>query len=211
MTNTNTKPVLLVCGCRKYEEYLHAAIRRFDRPDYEVIGLLGGDTESFNAATRILTLPVPDTYEKLPIKIHAAFAWVHENRPGVGVFKTDDDMTFDMDALVATVGANTQIPYWGITASLCKASPIAPQRIMLRFEDTSLRPSHQTAAYSFGAGYWISTAALPLVVAAAADYANSFLEDVCTGFVMNRAGIMPHRIRFNHKEMPRNSELLTYK
>jgi hypothetical protein len=207
-----SRPILLVCGCRKYEEYLHAAIRRFDHPEYEVIGFLGGDKESFDPVTRILTLPTPDTYETLPTKLHAAFTWIQKFRPGTpGVFKTDDDMMFDMDAMVTTIIANTTIPYWGITASVCKAATISPERILNRFENTSLRPSHQTAAYSFGAGYWVSKDALPLIVAAAADYKASVLEDVCTGFVMNRAGIMPHRIRFPYKEVPRNPELLAQK
>lgn len=208
-----SKPILLICGCRKYEEYLHAAIKRMDRPEYEVIGILGGAIEtSFDAGARILALSVTDTYEALPTKLHAAYAWIHANRPdSPGIFKTDDDMIFDMDALVATVSANTEIPYWGVTASLCNAGPIAPDRIMNRFENTSLRPSHQTAAYCFGAGYWISKAALPVVVAAAEDYGSSALEDVCTGFVMNRVGVMPHRIRFGCSEMPRNSELLSLK
>jgi hypothetical protein len=205
-------PVLLICSCCKYEEYLHAAIRRFDCPEYEIIGLVGGDTESFDPMTRILTLPVPDTYEALPSKIHAAFAWIHSNRPGtVGVFKTDDDMLFDIEALVSNINANTETPYWGVQIGVCTAGAIAEKRIKARFIDTSLRPSHQKAAYCYGWGYWISMAALPVIVAAATDYKTSFLEDVCTGFVMNRVGVAPVCIRFPYKEMPRTPELLTYK
>jgi len=212
MPEIKSNPVVLICGCRKYEEYLHAAIKRMVRPEYEVIGLLGGDKESFDANTRILTLPVPDTYEALPTKIHAAFAWIHSNRPHtVGVFKTDDDMLFHMDALVSALLANIEKPYWGVAVSTCSEGAISEQRINLRFADTHLRPTHQKAIYCFGWGYWISKAALPILVAAATDYKTSFLEDVCTGFVMNRVGIAPIRTVFPYKEMPRIPELLAYK
>lgn len=209
-----SRPVVLVCGCQKYETYLHAALRRFDRPDFELIGILGSSSEkaTFNPTTKILCLPVPDTYEALPTKIHAAFAWISENRPGIpGVFKTDDDMIFDMNALVPTILTNMANPYWGVAAGVCQEGSIHETRIQVRFDDKTLRPSHQRAAYCFGWGYWISAAALPLIVAAEAEYKSSFLEDVCTGYVMNQARINPTRIRFPYKEMPRTPELLTLK
>jgi len=205
------KPILLLCGCRKYEEYLHAAIRRMQRAEYEIIAIVGSPDEkpSFNEGTRILTLPVPDTYEALPSKIHAAFSWIAKERPGIpGVFKTDDDMVFDMDALVATIRDHCARPYWGVAAGVCKESCIDAGRIQARFVDKTLSPSHQSASYCFGWGYWISAAALPFIVDAGADYASSYLEDVCTGFVLNRAKIMPVRIRFPYKEMPRDPQLL---
>lgn len=205
---------MLVCGCKKYEEYLHAALRRFERPEFEVIGLLGDSDEpaSLDPTTKILHLPVPDTYEALPTKIHAAFAWVTANRPGIpGVFKTDDDMLFDMSVLVPTILSYVVNPYWGVAAGVCQEGAISDSRISLRFVDKSLRPSHQAASYCFGWGYWISAAALPLIVAAEAEYKSSFLEDVCTGYVLNQVHIYPSRIRLPYKEMPRTPELLTLK
>lgn len=208
------RPILLICGCRKYEEYLHAAIQRFDRPDFELIGLLGGKEgpATLDPTSRILSLPVPDIYEALPTKIHAAFAWIAANRPGIpGVFKTDDDVVFDMNALTPTILANTERPYWGVMLGVSQAGPIRPERIEARFVDTSLRPSHPSAAYCFGWGYWISAAVLPLIVAAEATYTSSFLEDICTGYVLNTAKLMPTRIRVPYKEMQRTPELLTLK
>lgn len=213
-----TKPIILICGCRKYEEYLHAAIRRFanrNNSDFEIIGILGGqNTEEpvLDPVTRILQLPVTDTYEALPSKIHAAFTWIQREHPGIpGVFKTDDDMLFDVRAMVATISANIEKPYWGIAVDTCKPNPITEWRINERFMDKTLRPSHQGATYCFGWGYWISAATIPLIVEAAADYRSSVLEDVCTGFVLNRAGIIPERIPFPYKEMPRTTKLLLLK
>jgi len=209
------RPILLICGCRKYEEYLRAAIQRFDRPDFELIGILGSSSESpavFDSTSRILSLPVPDTYEALPTKLHAGFAWIAANRPGIpGVFKTDDDIVFEIDALTSSILANTARPYWGAMVGVSQAGPIRQERIDVRFVDTTLRPSHQSAAYCFGLGYWISAAALPLIVAAEATYKTSYLEDICTGYVLNTSKIMPTRVRIPYKEIPRTPELLTLK
>jgi hypothetical protein len=204
------KPVLLICGCRKYEEYLHAAIRRMTRPEWEVIGLLGGaETTTFDADTRILTVATPDTYERLPKKLHAAYSWITVNRPGIpGIFKTDEDLLFDMSALVTAIREYATTPYWGVTSSVCHAAPVHPGRIQQRFEDKTLTPVHQTAVYCFGAGYWLSATVLPRIVEAAADYDGSALEDVCTGYVMNRAGWQPKRIPVVWQEVPRAPNLL---
>jgi hypothetical protein len=201
----------LICGCRKYEEYLHAAIKRFDRPEWEIIGIRGGqEPTAYDPATRILTLEAADTYEALPAKLHAAYAWIHANRPGIpGIYKTDDDMLYDIPLLAKTLLENLERPYWGVTASICQAAPVNAARIQDRFEDKTLRPTHQTAVYCFGAGYWMNAAVLPSIVAAADDFKASALEDVCTGHVLNRGGWMPTRIRIPCQEHPRNSQLLS--
>jgi hypothetical protein len=203
-------PVLLICGCRKYEEYLHAAIRRMTRPEWTVIGILGGGAVTgFDEVTRVLTLAVPDTYETLPTKIHAACTWIYENHPGIpGIFKTDDDMLFDIPALVAAVATHAAKPYWGIVKGMCHAAPVNPLRIAHRFVDTTLKPSHQSAIYCYGGGYWLSAAVLPIVVAAASTYASSSLEDVCTGFVLNSAKIFPDKIAVPSQEGIRGPQLL---
>jgi hypothetical protein len=208
------KPILLICGCRKYEEYLHAAIRRMTRPEWEIVGVIGGGQgePAFNPRTHILTLPVPDTYEALPTKIHAAFTWIWTTKPGIpGIFKTDDDLVYNVDALVRAVLANTATPYWGIKAVACHTAPIIASRIADRFDDKTLTPTHQTAVYCIGHGYWLSATALEHALAARNDYITSYLEDVCTGFVMNRAGWKPVRIRIPAEEHPRTPQLLALK
>lgn len=206
-----SKPILLICGCRKYEEYLHAAIQRFDRPEWEIIGIRGGqEPTSYDPVTRVLTLEAADTYEALPAKLHAAYTWIHANRPGIpGIYKTDDDMLYNIPLLAKTVIDKTNLPYWGVTASICQAAQVNLARIQERFEDKTLRPTHQTAVYCFGAGYWLSAAVLPTIVAAADEYKASALEDVCTGYVLNRAGWTPARIRIPCQEHPRIPQLLS--
>jgi hypothetical protein len=207
------RPILLICGCRAHEPYLHAAIQRSLRPEWEVIGIIGGDTTTFNPETHVLQLAAPDTYEGLPTKLHAAYAWLADNRPDApGVFKTDDDIVFkSFDELVATVTSHAKETYWGLHRHQCRANYVNLARINARFNDTSLRPKHQTADYCFGAGYWLSAAALRIVAAAASDYRTSALEDVCTGHVLNRAGHAPAEIRLVWKEIPRIPALLNYR
>jgi Galactosyltransferase len=205
------KPVLLICSCRKYEKYLHAAIKRMARPEWEIIGILGGGTgpATFDDISRVLTLPSDDTYERLPSKMHAAFSWVWANRPGLpGIFKTDEDVLFDIPVLANTVVANVALPYWGITSSLCKAGEVPLTRIENRFVDKTLRPVHQSAVYSFGWGYWLSAEVLPIICAAGDEYEKSPLEDVCTGYVLNKVGVGPKKYLVPYSEVPRDKKLL---
>jgi len=209
--SSSVKPVLLICGCRKYEQYLHAAIKRMSRPEWEVIGIHGGSIRNANLdeTTHILRLPCNDTYEALPAKLHAAYFWIKENRPGIpGIFKTDDDILFDIPILVAAVQQNINLPYWGVTASMCKSGTVPLNRIEDRFDDKTLRPTFQSAVYSFGAGYWLGAEVLPTICAADDEYARSSLEDVCTGYILNKSGWGPKKYRVPFMEVPRDKRLL---
>ena len=181
------------------------------RPEWEVIGIYGGSIRnaSLDEETRILSLPNNDTYEGLPAKLHAAYCWITANRPGLpGIFKTDEDIMFDMPLLVMTMQANVALPYWGVTASICKAGPVPIGRVNTRFDNTTLRPMHQAAVYSFGAGYWLGAEVLPTICAAGEEYAKSMLEDVCTGYVLNKGGWGPKKYRVPFTEVPRDKKLL---
>jgi hypothetical protein len=205
------RPVVLVCGCERYRSYLSAAIRRLSRPEYEIIGIVGGHQEAFDPATRILTLTVPDTYEALPTKIQAAIAWIHKERKEIpGIFKTDDDIVVDPALLARTILANQAQDYWGFVVQTTRGGPISRGRIQTRFADTSLHPSFQAATYCFGHGYWISSAVIPHIVAST-DYASSYLEDICTGYVLNRVGVFPTAIKIPYTEWPRIPKLLSLK
>jgi hypothetical protein len=190
---------------------------RFEHPDaWVTVGLVADPTlraPVFDEATRILTVATPDTYEALPQKIHAAFAWIVQRWPETpGIFKTDDDILVTrLDDLVTAIQAHTTEPYWGFVTHKCYASYVPMARIKGRFTDTGKRPKHQAAQYCFGHGYWLSASATRVAVAATTDYAASYLEDVCTGFVMNRAGWTPHRVPVPYREMPRVPELLAYR
>jgi hypothetical protein len=212
MADTETRPVLLVCGCQKYRPYLEATVRRFAKhPEWRVVGLLGDPTATaplFDGT--YLTVPNPDTYEALPAKIQAAVAWIAATWPDVpGYFKTDDDIEFgDTRVLIAAIQRLAPLQYWGLTYSICPAAPVNTWRIQNRFSDTSLRPRHQAATYCFGAGYWIGREGIRAIAAAADVFAESALEDVATGFVMNRAGFHPQKLPLPVREVPRGPELL---
>ena len=208
-----TKPVLLICGCNKYVEYLHAAIKRMQNPGWFVVGLVGGGaTTSFDVSSSILTIAKPDVYESLPAKLHAAYVWILKNWPNTpGIFKTDEDIVFDKGALATAIHANKQKMYWGLIKSMCQEAHVNLHRISTRFIDKSLRPKHQRAIYCFGAGYWLNKEVLSILENAEEVYATSSLEDVCTGYVMNSARIFPDQVNVPCGEIPRGPELLAHK
>lgn len=212
MDKAETRPIVLVCGCQKYRQYLVAALIRFTRPEWRCIGIIGDPTlEAPVLKGNTLILPTPDTYEALPMKLHAAFKWIAEAFPASpGIFKTDDDIVMnDLPALVDQVLECALLPYWGLRVGRCEEGKIAEERIAERFTDTSLRPTHQAAQrYAFGGGYWIGRYALPILIAAEATYRDSVLEDVCTGSILNAAGIEPPRMFLPHFESPRTPEYL---
>jgi hypothetical protein len=100
-------------------------------------------------------------------------------------------------------------PYWGLFVGRCRAAGVNPLRIEHRFEDTSLRPTHQQAIYCYGHGYWLNRAAMEHVAAPAAaeEYRRSYLEDVCTGYVLNQQRIFPKQAVIPYQEIPRGTVL----
>lgn len=212
----DSRPVLLIAGCRKYQPFLEAAMKRMRRPGWRVIGLMGDPTLPAPVLNGrgILTVPVEDTYERLPLKLQAAYTWIYETMPtAAGVFKTDEDILYSVsiDDVCRYVVANAPTTdYWGLFVGRCNEAPVNEARIAARFDDKTLRPRHQTAVYCYGAGYWLSRRSLGVIAAPAARaiYAESGLEDVCTGHVLNTAGIFPTKAPFDYIEVPRDDKLL---
>jgi hypothetical protein len=210
------KPVLLICGCKKYEPYLHSAIQRLDIPSWRVIGILGDPTLSeaiYNKEKKVLTLPKSDLYEHLPAKIYDAMSWIMHTYPETpGIYKTDEDILYgDINQVAQIVSAKPDIPYWGIKTHICEEAPVNMYRISARFENKELRPMHPSAHYCYGLGYWISKAAIKHLLAAKEVYESAALEDVCTGSILNKAGIIPICIPLACMEVDRTPELLNFK
>lgn len=217
MSDPSHPPVLLVCGCQKYLPYLHAGIKRYSRPaNWRTIGFVGDSAASsatFDEESSILTLPVPDTYEDLPRKIRTAIAWVQSRWPSTpGIFKTDDDIVIpDLDSLNASIQSHiaARTPYAGLHVSTCGGGAVTRSRIESRFTDKQRTGTYKGAHYCYGAGYWLSTDAMRVAIAADQEYASACLEDVCTGYVMNCAGIKPVKIDVRYEERARDDALLT--
>jgi hypothetical protein len=210
-------PVILICGCKKYEEYLHAAIKRYSSKKLlRVVGIMGDPTltdASWNEVDKILILPTPDTYEDLPKKIHAAVCWINDKWPKTpGIFKTDDDIIFDdILKVMIFIYKNMGIPYWGGFVERCAERYINPERIKIRFNDQTLRPKHPRAVYCYGLGYWVNSTAMKHIIAAKKQYYEAYIEDVCTGNVLNTNNIYPCKAEIPYKEIPRGPELLNHK
>lgn len=211
MDPSEKRPILLLCGCQKYRPFLIAAMERMRREKYwRIVGCVGGVSEE-KYEKDILELPVNDNYETLPTKVHAALSWVRRNFPNSpGVWKTDDDIVYrNMLDLHTAIQKNAQKEFWGLFVHVCAEGKVNPIRVTTRCEDITLQPTHPSATYCYGHGYWLSAAALDIVTAAGDEYNSAFLEDVCTGYVLNRRGIIPVRVPIPYAEVPRCPELLT--
>jgi len=197
-----TEPILLIMACQKYKDNLLRAIERMRLPEYRVIGLVG-TTEPTTFDGTILSLQVEDSYEFLPKKVKAAFCWIHANFPDtVGIFKTDDDIFFaSQQDFASALMQNVERPYWGLYID-CTGGGVVDQKRILRGSNTSITARYQAATYCYGHGYWISKQAIPLVCTST-EHDTSFLEDVCMGYVMNKAGYYPHRIAIPYQERAR--------
>jgi hypothetical protein len=171
-------------------------------PSYYVIGLVGGVTETTFDDT-LLSLPVEDSYEFLPKKIQAAFRWIHATFPDTpGIFKTDEDIFFrDQHQLASEIEGNMHVPYWGVVSTYCGAGNVDLWRIQ-KGDNHSIRPRYPAAYYCFGAGYWVSREAIP-IVCASNEYEGAFLEDVCMGYVLNKHGWRPLHVGIPFEERPR--------
>jgi hypothetical protein len=209
---TEKRPILVICGCQKYQEFLAAAAIRMRREEsWKIITVIGGGDGNPVFDGNQLILPVNDNYESLPTKVHAMFSWIYQKFPNSpGVWKTDDDILYkDMKDLQRAIQKNKDKSYWGLVSQRCPAANVELKRINARFEDKTLRPTHQMATYCFGHGYWISRSAMRHILEAEKDYKQSYLEDVCTGFVLNRKGMKPSIISpIPYKEVSRDQTLL---
>lgn len=201
----DNQPIFLICGCEKYRSNIIIAIARNQRPDWKVIGIVGGsETVQYDQETSILSLPVEDTYDTLPTKIHAAISWCFETFPETrGVFKTDEDIEIaDLDALSVILTTTDEL-YKGLKVDNCKKTYIRSHR-MKQFRDRNQKIKHQAATYCWGAGYWIHRDAIPHIIAASGVYKTSYLEDICTGYVLNNAEILPTELGLTYTEVPRS-------
>lgn len=206
------KPILMICGCYKYEKNLLNAIQRFKNSNYKIIGVLANPslpTSTIELSiddpqdTIMLCVNTEDTYEALPFKIQAALTWISINYPDApGVFKTDDDLVFEsIETLADKINAHSHLDYWGVQRDYCNAGPICCNRIATRYNDTQLRPLLQTATYCYGAGYWVSMKAIKSIESSQRVCYGS--EDVMMGSILNENGFYPEWIPIRWTEEPR--------
>lgn len=221
------QPIVLICGCKKYEASLHAAIERLCDHEWRVVGILGDETA--NEPTfdgKIVTLPVHDSYEHLPTKIVSAMAWCSTQWPeAVGIFKTDDDILFhDKQELKEAIFRNRSIPYWG--AKLCTTNPSLPKpeclthtnihtvniefsvrkQTIANYSDKQLKVPTLEAIFCAGLGYWVAKDRIPIVTRKDDTYDMYKIgpEDVYIGYRMNQCRIYPLETRVQYTEIRSN-------
>jgi hypothetical protein len=206
-----TEPIVMMIGCKEYEPFLHAAIKRLE--GFRVIGVVGDPSltiPTFDGT--IVTLNVDDTYEALPKKVFEGFKWCYHNFPEVvGVLKTDDDIVFK-DIAVLKKALSDKSNFWGFRTQSSPATPVGPLRIQHKFTDKSLRITVPKAQYCWGHGYFLSRKAISLVLESE-DIFETYkfgLEDMLIGYALNKKGVYPKQISIAYKEVERNEALLSY-
>jgi hypothetical protein len=213
-TLPDTKPCILICGCKKYEDYVRAAIQYMKRPEWRVIGITGDPSLSEPSLKEdILTVTVIDTYEYLPLKIYAAIQWCYKMWPTtIGIFKTDDDIRLEnLDHLAIGISKYFMIPYWGYCVETTLGGFVSQDRIDTQFINKTVRPTFPAATYCYGHGYWISNNTIPLILNEKElfeIYGTIGLEDVVVGHAVNKYNIKPLKINISYKESDRTKELL---
>ena len=202
-------PIILVCGCLKYQKSLELAIKRFQYPSCLTIGIIGDPIlQDCELRENILYVNSEDTYEKLPLKLYLAYKWVNDNFPNIiGIFKTDDDIVIEnLDKLHYEILNNFNIDYWGVNVDTCENHFLDKDRILNRYTDKKLNHiSIPKSFYCWGAGYWLSKKSLLAISNSDLLIFDNFgLEDVLFGSVLNRLNIYPTQIKFNFKELDRS-------
>lgn len=214
-------PIVLICGCKKYELSLRNAIERLIDPEWKVLGIMGNETAkepTFDG--KIVTLPVHDSYEYLPEKIVSAMEWCSTQWPeAVGIFKTDDDIVFhDKQELKDTIFRNLSTPYWGTKLYTTNPSLPIPERlthtnlhaidyelcvleqIVANYSDKQLKLPKLEAIFCGGPGYWVSKDMISIVSRKDATYGMYTIgpEDTYIGYRMNQCGIYPFELRVQY-------------
>jgi len=201
--------ILLICGCQKYKQSLLKSLERFSSPEWETIGIIGGQQETTLVTQndkKILHLKVEDSYEFLPKKIFLAFQWCFKNFPLCeGVFKTDEDILIsNMKKFTKSLLENKKTLYWGVKCSKTAEHLITQERINSRFENTKLeRFKVPEAHYCYGAGYWVSEIAWNKICENKSDFSVG-LEDVLIGKALNNKQIFPIEIYLPYSEIKRS-------
>lgn len=210
------KPILLICGCKKYKTSLENSFIRFKSPFWTTIGLIGQTEKETYASIEndntILYVNAIDTYENLPQKIFRAFSWCNQMFPNSpGIFKTDDDILIsDMEEFTKTLLLHMNISYWGFHIdNLEKTILMSNKRIQERFTNKNsdqkieIPPAH----YCWGHGYWVSKQAFKTIANYSEQFDKHGCEDVIMGNALNAYKIYPVVKPLNYKEVERGSIL----
>lgn len=150
---------------------------------------------------RIVYLKVPDNYESLTLKTSGILKFAHDKYGNTikGVLKTDDDIDVDPEKIVMMLEKNSDLDYYGLEVNIvngyesiyhwgkCESDYWNSTRVLV--------PS---VRYCAGGGYYVKSELIPKIQQMSHIYESIVFEDVATGMIMNRLGILP--VDINVKE-----------
>jgi len=194
--------VLLVVSCARYlsrldrwKDWENRHQTELARNDIEIAYVIGRPCEPSLATapgwSNLHALDVGDEYEDLPEKVLLAFQWVRETYDRIeGVFKTDDDIVFDVSILnyIRLLG---WVPYWAL-----QNGHIFHQQIHDHVYARASRPLEVKAlekcVHALGRGYYVNQHCIEILTEdIAASTALSYHEDYLVGLLLNRHNIFP--------------------
>lgn len=195
--------VIVVTGCRPRAARLLQTIRRFATasPDTAVIGVVGDPTLRdwelrFDPRTAVLSLPVSDAYEALPLKVGWAVLAVALGGEGRSVLKVDDDAApGDLDRCVELLTALKRDGQAAAGYPITTATPLSLDRgwHIGKSSAPANRIAFNTIAtrnwMSGGAGYLLSARGVAIVASHALHswgfFETMLYEDITISMVLN--------------------------
>jgi len=145
---------------------------------------------------KIVYLKVRDNYESLSMKVYLAFKFIYENFNGkiYGVFKTDDDITLDLDKINKLNDQYFDRDYYGLETQIideysCYHFDKCENEVL-----NTLPMKTPRTKYCAGGGYYINFRNIKHILSNYKIFSTLIYEDVSVGYSLSINGIKPFHI-----------------
>ena len=139
----------------------------------------------------VINLDCNDSYECLPEKLWNSLKYIQTKYPNtIGIFKTDDDIRFNIPELLRAIQNRKETNYWGLIIDELK-EPRYPHERQLDKHTEKRNCLINRSIYCFGWGYWISQKSINLLLSHKDTFETSCVEDITVGEILNKYDIFP--------------------
>jgi len=180
-----------ILNCEKYKARRNIQNLRNSIFDYKYF-IGNPELMSSEVVDDIVYLPCSDNYEDLPCKTQLMFEWVLNNYPHVNyVFKTDDDVVFDFENLMALY-SNITLNNYQYCGNLVEPLPhVSVYHYGKCFKKSKESPVYiEGFSYCSGGGYFLSKKSAELIVSDMKNHSNIF-EDYSVGKTLSNNNVRP--------------------
>jgi hypothetical protein len=186
---------MIILNCKKYNHkrerqrsgWLSTFTEKTGIQYFHIIGDEGIAADYIvDSSNNIITVKCPDTYIALPMKSYLAVKAVTESYPSMKmVFKTDDDMDCNVDALIAELSTIKQNDYGGEYLQISREHmstyhyPNVP-------EDKRTPFYMKCTVYCPGRFYFLSKNVCEIIVRLRGHFEGQIFEDYAVGFIASK-------------------------